>query len=161
MAGFPTHTGSVLSEHVIEEIDFGGLGRFMALTANDWVNILATQRMARVFGSANVYQVAPMRDVKSRAAMDEHMLGRVLFGQEFTHMEMALRKARGCTLKATKMSEEFTFDQFRAKYGEQAVVLFIIDETNKLEPVTAETKVAPAAGETVIALVKEGEEKKG
>lgn len=159
MAGFPTYTGSMLSEHVIEEIDFGGLGRFLSLTPNDWVNILATQRMSRVFGSANVYQIAPLRDVKSRAAMDEHMLGRVLFGREYTHMEMALRKARGYTLKATKLSEEFTYDMFREKYGEQAVVLFIIDETNKLAPVTAETKVAPTSGQTVIALVQEPENK--
>jgi NhaP-type Na+/H+ or K+/H+ antiporter len=59
--GLEAFHGSILSESAFEDIDLTGIGRLLALTANDQVNTLAAQRMAREFGSAGVYQLLPKR----------------------------------------------------------------------------------------------------
>jgi hypothetical protein len=49
---------NVLSEHVVDEVDFAGIGRFIALTANDEVNALAAVRFREMFGRENVFPLA-------------------------------------------------------------------------------------------------------
>jgi CPA1 family monovalent cation:H+ antiporter len=54
MSGLSAECASILSEHVQEELDLGGIGRLIALTPNDEVNALAVRELAHVFGRAQV-----------------------------------------------------------------------------------------------------------
>ena len=49
MAGLPTYNASILSEYARENLDLGGLGRFIAMTPNDQVNSLGCDRISRSF----------------------------------------------------------------------------------------------------------------
>jgi hypothetical protein len=56
-------------------------------------------------------------------------------------------------VKATRLSQEFDYKAFRARYGEEALVLFIVTESGSLQVCTAEKAPAPKAGQTLICLV--------
>ena len=76
-----------------------------------------------------------------------------MFGEQVTCTYINQRFAAGAVVKATKLSDEFTLADFRERYGEQAVILFLVTEANKLLiDVDGET-ITPTAGQTVIALV--------
>ena len=80
-------------EHLLDEINLGGVGRLLAATPNDWVNILAVHRFVRVFGRSEVYQVPP----RKRGESDDHrhLHGRWLFDETVSCDQLARRVAQG------------------------------------------------------------------
>jgi hypothetical protein len=155
MAAIPAECASILSEHVRERLDLGGIGRLLAMTANDEVNSLAVREFAEPFGRVNVYQLSP-RDKGSgkRTSISEHLHGRLLFDDRLKHDALISRFAQGNQVKTTKLTDEFTFKDFRTRYGDSAIVLFVIDEAKKLEVCTTAAVVKAEAGQTIIALVE-------
>jgi NhaP-type Na+/H+ or K+/H+ antiporter len=151
MAGLETHGESILGEHLLDEIDLGGLGRLVAATPNDWVNVLAVHRFLRVFGRGEVYQVPP-RDGRADEA-HRHLHGRWLFNEALSHDELAQRVREGAVVKPTTLTEAFTYMSFRAQYGERAAVLFVVTAARRLNVVRADQPIDPKPGDTLISLV--------
>jgi len=155
MAGLPTFTGSVLADYALDEIDLGGIGRLFAVTPNEWVNVLAVQRFRRIFGQAECYQLPPPAASSKARSAHRHLHGRWLFGPDVTGVVLEARFASGATIKATPLSEEFGFEDFRLLYGPAAVLMLVLNEEGRLTVVTAGTSPEPEPGETAIALVRE------
>ncbi|MGD2108099.1 MAG: cation:proton antiporter [Phycisphaerae bacterium] len=154
MAELPTYTGSILAEHTLDELDLGGMGRLLAVTPNDWVNVLAVRRFQRIFGRANCYQLSPQQ-AGSKMKGHRHLHGRLLFGGEETYPVLQRRIAEGYIVKATGLSEEFDYAAFLARHGESCVPLFVIDDRKRLSVITTEGDEEPKPGETVISLIRE------
>jgi CPA1 family monovalent cation:H+ antiporter len=154
MAGLAADCASILSEHVREETDLGGIGRLLAMTPNDEVNALAAREFVHQFGRANVYQLAPWESGEGRRqSLSPHMRGRQLFGEKLNYHELARCMRQGFQIKRTRLTEEFEYDDFVAEHGSEAVPLFLIGETKTLTVCTADGKQPPRAGQTVIALI--------
>ena len=153
MAGLPAYHGSILAEHAIDEIDLGGIGRLLAVTPNEWVNVLAVHRFERIFGRQECYQLPPQREPAKRQWF-KYLHGRWLFDGELNYPALEQRCAAGCTIKATRLSEEFDYAAFRARYGESATLLFIVDEGGRLHTVTAEEVADPQPGELLVSFVE-------
>lgn len=158
LASLPAYHGSILAEHAMEELDFGGIGRLMALTPNDEVNALAVQRFAALFGRASVFQLPPIEHTKSRFAHAKHLHGRYLFGKELTFWQLERRLEEDWIIKTTKLTAEFDYKSFRQRYGEEAILLFRLGEAKRLDIVTTDAKLEPRAGQTLIAMVREPQE---
>ena len=156
LEGLPTCYANILSEHAMQQLDLGGIGRFLALTRNDEINSLASMHFTELFGSAGVYQLLPNREGKDWAdTAAEHLPGRFLFGPDITHRILDERFEAGMVVKTTRLSEEFTFDDYANRYGENALVLFVITESGELVIRTAESTTIPRPKQTLIALVPE------
>lgn len=155
MAGLPTYSGSILAEYALDEIDLGGLGRLLAATPNDWVNILTVQRFERIFGKQNCYQTPPAIPGKGKQPEHKHLHGRWLFGDALNADELDARVGGGATVKATPLTDEFDYEQFQLLYGETAVAMMTILESGKLRVATADSAIVPKAGQTLISLVAE------
>ncbi|MEQ8787334.1 MAG: cation:proton antiporter [Pirellulaceae bacterium] len=155
-SGLPAECASILSEHIREEMDLSGIGRLLALTPNDEVNALASREFAHLFGRANVFQLSPWdTGTGKRQSVGEHLRGRQLFNDKMTWEELEQRVERGEQIKKTRITEEFTFEDFRQRYGESAVVLFVIEEGKRLRICTGKEERTPSRGRAVIALVAE------
>jgi hypothetical protein len=152
MAGLETYSDSVLAEHLLDEINLGGLGRLIAATPNDKVNILTVHRFLRVFGRSEVYQVSPRDEMADEA--HRHLHGRWLFGEQLSHNELAQRVNRGAVVKPTPLTAEFPYQRFRERYGDTAVILFVVTASGRLNVVTADQPVEPKPGDTLISLVE-------
>jgi NhaP-type Na+/H+ or K+/H+ antiporter len=151
MAGLETLGESILGEHLLDGIDLGGLGRLVAATPNDWVNVLAVRRFLRVFGRSEVYQVPP-RDDRADGA-HRHLHGRRLFGEALTCDELARRVRHGAVIRSTTLTGEFTYRSFRSRYGESVAVLFVVTAARRLSVITADQAIEPKPGDTLISLV--------
>ncbi|HRX84300.1 MAG TPA: sodium:proton antiporter [Phycisphaerae bacterium] len=153
MAGLPVVERSILSDSLFDAIDFGGLGRFFAVTPNDWINTLAVHRFFGVFGRRGCYQCATADGSPAKAEQHRHLHGRRLFGAELTYGALAKRFGGGFTIKATPLTEEFGPDAFRAQYGADALVLMAITDAGRLRVGTVEEPIQPRAGQTIISFV--------
>lgn len=156
LAGLDAIHGSALAEHTLEQLDLGGLGRLLALTSNDWVNALVVQHFAPVFGRSACYQLAPAGPDEKTDEAHRHLFGRWLFDRSLTMWAIGSRLHEGFSFKATGLTPAFDYARFRARYGEQAAVLFV-QRGSQLEIITADKTVEPEPGDTIIALVPEVE----
>ncbi len=141
MDGVPAYHGNILTDSASEQLELTGIGRMIALTANDQVNTLAAQRMARIFERVGVYQLAP----KSRGDGGEmpELGGRLLGDERVTYSRLAALWARDGGILVTPLSSAYTLDAFREDHGEDAVPLFQLSAAGRLT-VLSPTQPAPS-----------------
>ena len=152
MAGIPAFYASIFADHILDQVEIGGIGKLMAMTSNDDVNSLATLHFAPVFGRAQTYQLMP-EDEKLLEAQSRALRGRLLFGKGLTHATLTQQFTDEAVVKKTRLSGEFGLDELKAHYGGQVLPLFLVTEAGTLQVFTAEGKLKPQAGHTLISLV--------
>jgi NhaP-type Na+/H+ or K+/H+ antiporter len=152
MENLPSRHDNILSEHALGTLDLGNIGRFFGLTSNDEVNSLSAMHLAPEFGRAAVYQLTPQQRTTGGDKTPAHLRARFLFSPRLTHSELAERLERGARIKATKLTEEFTFEQFQQQYGSAAIPLFLLDG-GRLTVLTTQDQASPRPGQSVLALV--------
>lgn len=160
MKGIPAVYGNILSDHVLDEIPFTGIGKLLAMTPNEEANSLALFHFNEVFDSEETYQVCDKESVKkeSRELLPNHLRGRVLFGQNYDLDFLNNLLYEGSVLKATPLTKDFDYNAFKKYYGDDMVPLFSVSKDKKLFVNTADNRFEPLPGYTVVALVKEHEE---
>jgi NhaP-type Na+/H+ or K+/H+ antiporter len=155
MAGLATCYASIGSEHVRDELDLTEIGRLLAMTPNDEVNTLAAMEFAERFGRVEVYQLATTKaSSQRRDRVASYLRGRTLFRKDATYELLASRWGNVAKIKKTLLTQNFTFEDFRNRYGMSAIVLFVLDESGKLIVNTTEGPKTLKAGQKVIALVE-------
>ncbi|MEZ4428237.1 MAG: sodium:proton antiporter [Nannocystaceae bacterium] len=153
MQGLPTHYGSVLSERLHEQLDLGGIGRFLALTPNAEVNSLACLHFSELFGRGEVYQLLAQAKDNARTETAAALVhGRAAFGEAVDHETLARRLAQGGTIKTTRLTATFDFAAFRQQHGDDAVPLFTLED-GKLTVITADAAPSLRPGVTLISLI--------
>lgn len=154
MAGLPTVHADVLSSYVDEELELFGIGRLLAVTANFEVNTLACGEFIHQFGRGNVYQLAIAESSSHRTDLSHRMQGRTLFSTAMTHEELARWWNEGARIKRTSVTDKFSFADFQARYGEQAIPLFALGNDGRLKIMTPDSQTFSGSG-TLISLIRE------
>ena len=153
LEGIPAMRANILSEYVEDELELTGLGQLISTTSNDEVNSIAAQDFVHVFGSANVWQVAPTDDgAHHRNATAKHKRGRICFPDRPKFMRLETFAAQGAVIKHTTLTEQFTYNDFQQLYGEDHILLFEVTEEKGLQ-IAHEKMSEPTAGTTLYALV--------
>jgi hypothetical protein len=60
----------------------------------------------------------------------------------------------GARAKRTQLSDKYTFAGFKARYGEDVLPMFVLDENARLGILTRDSP-EPAPGQTVIGLIRD------
>lgn len=155
MEEIPAVCASILSEDVTEDLDLCGIGRLLAVTPNDEVNVLAAHAFSHEFGRGNIFALPPV-DTKQgrRESMPEHLKSRQLFSNDITFDDIAARFSTGeWEFKATKITDEFEYDDYRELYRGESMLLFVIKPNADLTVVNGEVETEPAIGEIIVGLV--------
>lgn len=155
LEGITAFLGSILSEHITDELDLDGIGRLIALTSNDEANSLAALHMAEEFERGEMYQLPPLskRTGKELEYSAKHLRARFLFGEGINYHYLSSLFQNGWELKSTKLSVEFNFADMRKHYNEKIIPLFLIKANRKLFISTLDNPIDPLPGDTVISLV--------
>lgn len=152
--GLPAFYASVLSEHVLDEVDLSTMGRMLALTPSDEINALAVLNFTEVFGRAGMHRLVSKEINKDgNDSISSVLIGRLLFSVEATFSYMADRFASGAEIKKVKLTPDFDYTDFKALYGEHALPLFLLDQSNNLAVFTADNQLNPQVGHSIISLV--------
>ncbi len=152
-AGLPAHQGSILREELLDEIDLAGIGKLLAMTPSDEVNILAVRRFARIFGGAEVYQLPPKGTDTGRTDLAKRLPGRPLFSTNATAGRLDEAMRRGAVVNAATLGAAHDLEPVLKHHGHDALHLFIVTEKRRLTILTADQRVTPKGGQTVAALI--------
>lgn len=149
MAGLPVEAGSILT---VEPL-LAGLGKLVALTANDELNSLAVQRYLPVFGRSGVYQLVPRWMRAKEETAEPRLDGRHLFGQEVDFPVLQGLLAAEWEVRMTHLTESFGLEEILRVHGPDAVPLLLSRPEGKLEVFAVDHPPEPAPGDTLIALL--------
>ena len=158
LEGLPAHYGNILSEDFEHRAPLDGMGHLLCLTPNESVNALACLRLTPLFGRAGIFQLTPegMANGDEWKDLPRHMRGKALFAAEVDFWTLRTRFRNGATVKKTRLSEEFDFDDFlrhHARRGAPVIPLFVLDEVGGLRIFTAREEPRAEEGETLVAVV--------
>ncbi len=158
MQGLPAYFGSPVSEHADRNLDLAGLGLLFAMSERANLNVLATIRFRREFGSGSIYELKTELEqaVASKHRVSRRHRGTPLFGGEITYGRLVARLRTGSRIRATQLSEMFNLEAYRAGSGERSIELFAINPRGELQVAGgAGRELRPGAGWTVLSMVAE------
>lgn len=160
MEGLPAYSGSILSEHITDELALDGIGKLMALTSNDEANSLAALHMSDAFERGEMYQLPPLSEKVGKELLfsPKHLRARFLFGEGINFYHLNKLFNQDWIVKSIKISDDFTFKNLRNHYDKNIIPMFSIDENKKLIISTIDEPLKPVSGQTIVALVMEKEE---
>ncbi len=154
MAGLPVCYASIGSDFVFQETDLGEIGRLLAMTSNDEVNALAAMEFSQQLGRVNCYQLAPPERANQRhERVPSHLRGRLLFQTKVSADQLRQRFEEGARIKKTTLSDDYTYADFREKFGDSATLMFIVPEKGRLTVCATDSKTEPKKGDKLIAIV--------
>ncbi len=157
MAGLRVFHGNPVSRLADKELNLVGIGVMLGISQNDDLNLLAVQRYQNEFGKKRVYALPTQASLgkSERNAVSEELTGVRLFSADNTYSKLASLIAQGAEMRTTNISEEFTLDDYREKYGNNAIPMFIIKDKSTLQTLSDWPTLEQAvAGSKIIALIK-------
>lgn len=113
-AGIQTFSGDILSEAAELRLELVSYATLVAATDNDAYNTLVATDLAPEFGRDNVFQVMRAKSDSARHQLPRTLGGRP-FGPEATHAELEQMVAEGWTFRTTRLTAEFTIEDWRAE----------------------------------------------
>jgi NhaP-type Na+/H+ or K+/H+ antiporter len=162
MHGLTAFYGSAVSEYADRRLDLVGLGRLLALSPQQEVNLLAVHRYRREFSDKHLYVLRS--DEASEDSRDAAALpaGYVAFGEDVSYGRLSNALAAGAEIHETTLSENFDFDDYHRRFYRKAIPLFAVDPKGQLQVFAAEKELKPGPGWTLLSLVEpEAEEGDG
>jgi len=156
-AGLDARLVHVMTKDKVDELELGEFGRIIVLTPNEEINTHATLNFHEYFDNTDIFQL-PVRnhsieETKNGTEIGLPIHGRHLFGEEVTYAALNTRFISGASIKTGKLTEDFTFEDFKSRYGINAIPLCLVRTGGELHFFTVNDEVVPQAGETLIALI--------
>lgn len=153
MAGLTATNINILADDAFDELDLAGIGSFLALTPNDEVNSLAAIHAEEVFDREAIYQLAPVDPARQATELVPSALrGRIAFGRSLGYSAIAQLLHDGYAIKATRLTDRFSFADLAARAGGPIYPLFVLHPGGTLTTVVAREHRTPAAGDVLISL---------
>lgn len=156
-AAVPSFYCDILSEAAEHGLEFMRYGKVVAATDNDAYNTLVATDLAPEFGRENVFQLKRAKQESSRHALPATLGGKPL-GAGHSYFEMNRLLTEGWRFRVTRLSEEFTLEDWRAKNA-GAVVLARLTSGGDLRLLAEEEEFRAPPDTRLIAMAPpEGEE---
>ena len=152
LLGLKASQGNILSDYLETTIDLAGIGRLLALTNNDEANVLACKQFEDEFGSSEVYQLPPHFSNRNNDAPNRRQVGRLLFQRDATYPRLIELLNQGGAIKATALTEQFTWPIFQEEYAGREGVLLMAIQGKRLLIATTDRPLQPQPGWTIVHL---------
>ncbi|MBT2569280.1 sodium:proton antiporter [Planococcus sp. ISL-110] len=146
--GLTTYAGEILSEHTDYEVEMTAYETMIVATETDSYNALVVNNFVPELGRANLYQTA----IHEGDPADFHssLSGRTLFGDKWNIHELEMKAEQGYTIRKTQLTEQFSYEDFKEKWKDDTIPLFVQRPQGKIEFFAENNKLEPKAGDTVI-----------
>ena len=155
MAGLKTFYGNPVSEFASQRLELTGIGNLLALSPLRELNVIAGMHFRNEFGIHRTFTVRTSADSNQseKHQVSTQLKGTPLFQEGITYAKLASLIHSGAEIKATRLTEEFSFEHFR-RQDPEAIVLFGINERGKLKPYLADEAFKPATGWVILSLIR-------
>jgi Trk K+ transport system NAD-binding subunit len=149
-----TYYGNILSEYALDDINLDGVGRLLAMTPNDEVNSLAIIRFAEIFGTSEVFQLAPItKSHRKEREVPEYLSGRILFDERLTFERLNEIFEMGGEIESFEVQDEYGLAEFKQKHERRCVPLFIVNQQEEVRIYSVDHPPSPVVGDHIICLM--------
>lgn len=152
--GLRAYHRDVLTDSIMDKVDFSNIGQVLALTQNDEVNSLASLHFKDMFPQQNIFQLAHPEEKENPDVVTSRLGGRTLFGAGVTYEYLSLRFSTGASVYSLDVKGVDQFQQNLTKM----VPLFVITKDKDLIMWTADAPPSLQVGQTVIGLIDPADE---
>lgn len=123
--GIDAYYGNPASEHADWHIDLVGIGRMLGLSHLNQMNTLAAVKYRQELGRDTIY-ILPSADDKLQMSPINKRYSKRLFSKNyhFGHFEHFFEQ--GAVIKATTITDEFSFEKYLSQYENKVIPLFAI-----------------------------------
>ncbi|WP_043316958.1 sodium:proton antiporter [Microbulbifer sp. HZ11] len=134
MDNIPTYYGNPISEHASLTMDISTVGKVLVLSPYKQLNPLVTYHFEHMLGDDAVFGLNPGSQAgrASHQVSEEYARKLILFSENATYGRLASLTARGATIRTTRLSEEFTLEDYGKTYGNRATPLYAVDPQGKI-----------------------------
>ncbi len=151
LAHVPTHYGEVLSETAEESLELSEMGHLLATTDNPAYNALVCSQFAGELGRNRVYQLpSDTSSADESRQIQRGMRGRVVPTADAAYHNLLARRYRGWEFQKTRLSEEFTLEDFTRSAMEGTLMVAAIGKNGALRFNSPEQELAPTTGDLLI-----------
>lgn len=155
MDNIPTYFGNPMSEHAARTLDLSVFGKVLVMSPYRQLNPMVTYHFEHEMGkgtvlglSNNEQQQRPSHQVSESYAKK---LG--LFAEDVTYGKLAGLAAKGATIKTTRLSETFSYDDYKSQYADRSLRLCVIDTQGQVLMFTTSNNIKPKADWRIISLI--------
>ncbi|WJG10536.1 sodium:proton antiporter [Aliiglaciecola sp. LCG003] len=155
MDNIPTYFGNPMSEHASRTLDMSIFGTVLVMSPYRQLNPMVTFHFEGEMGkgavlalSNNEQQQRPSHQVSESYAKK---LG--LFAEDITYGKLASWVAKGAKIKTTRISDNFTMEDYLAEYHGRLLPLCAFDTNNRLKMYTTSNSVSPKSEWRVMSLI--------
>ena len=155
MAGLKTFYGNPVSEFATQRLELTGIGNLIALSPLRELNVIAGMHFRSEFGDTHIFSIRTNADSNKaeKHQVASTLKGAPLFSEDLTYAKLASLIGSGAEIRATRLTDEFTMDDFRRQGGSQ--LLFAITDKGKLKPFIAGQSLEPGKGWVLLSLIRE------
>lgn len=152
MENIPVYFGNPASEHAENHLDLTDIGRVLVMSPYRKLNPLVNFYYQEVFGDDKVYGLNNIDVRSARLQLSEAYLRSLcLFAPGISYAKLASLMAKGAAVKSTQITTSFSMQDFRQRYGDDALILAVIQE-GKLSVMTSGASL-PAGEYDLISLI--------
>jgi NhaP-type Na+/H+ or K+/H+ antiporter len=151
MLSIPSFYGEVLANNSEELLDLTDISMVVATTENDSYNALVCKHFSSHIGRENVYQL-PLHNfemIKDKG-LKSYLRGNVIISTNDIYEELEKNYYRGWTFKHTKLTEEFSLDNFESYKDTTTKLVALIRGEKDLIFNTVDIELKPRKGDTLI-----------
>ena len=151
--GLLAQNTNIFLDHEQGQINLGGTGKLLALTANEEINSLATLHFSDIYGWADVYSLISSDASGSQGSESiRHIRGRQLFGELVSFQKISSLFSGGGQFISSDLADEQAVEKFKEKTLEEQIPLFFIENEGIATPIVIDKPYEPSVGSRVISL---------
>lgn len=144
MDNIPVYFGNPASEHAETYMDLTGIGRVLIISPYRQLNPLVSFHFQDFLGEKKVLGLNNTEPGSPRHQLSESYQQHLcLFGDAVSYAKIASLMAKGAQLKVTNLTDNFSFEHFRKRYGETAIPLVYLTKDSKVMVVSGNDTVFP------------------
>lgn len=135
---------------VLDQVSEETSGILLIATPNDEFNTLAAIRAVESRDRTHVYKLAPSGGSDSVTTRPR---ARLFVSPELTYITASEAMLSGGTFRSTSLTEQFTFEDYRERYGDRATPAFLVEDSRLVGVFSADSSLTPSPGQTLVSLI--------
>ncbi|MBW8190905.1 sodium:proton antiporter [Neiella marina] len=155
MDNIPTYYGNPMSEHAERNLDMALFGEVLVLSPYRQLNPLVTYHFEYVLGQGRVRGLSSVEQESrpSHQVSDSYARTLGLFQQGLSYGQLAGLVSRGSVIKATRLSDEFSEDDYLEQYGDRALKLCAVSDSGICQFFAQDSEIKLKPDSVIISLI--------
>lgn len=155
MKSLDTFYGNPLSEYTDRYLDLTAYNHLIAMYRRLESNVVIGSQYRHQFDSSHIYSVrtGSLDEATEEEDVVPELRFNPLFQEGATWSKLASQLSQGAEIRSTRLTDEYTLDDYRDNMGPETLPLFALDEQDKLHLVTTDETLEPGPGWILASLV--------